>query len=249
MWNVNLLYQFKPVLFYNTPDFSQNILYLFNIPKQVVNNGFLQLSLDVVFLLSNIFLLISVKYNFKYGTSISILVAFINLGYSLLCQTFTSLSWQGFSCWFWMPFLFCSKTQQGFYFGLQSIRYLFLLFFFSAAIWKIRTGAIFNIEQMRGVLALQHSVYLTSSTSDFFSNFIIFLLQHKWLCYFLYLGATLIELMFVIGFFTRKFDKLLIVLFLLFVTFDFLLMQINYFSWIAYLPCLWYSKKVVFAKS
>ncbi len=59
--------------------------------------------------------------------------------------------------------------------------------------------------------------------------------------YAIYLTAFLFEFAFVIGFFTRKLDRFFIVIFCLFIMFDYLLMGINYFSWLPFLGTLYFS--------
>lgn len=183
-----------------------------------------------------------VTVNKKGQSYIAVLTGIFNFVYTLLLSSVTPLSISGFAGWILLPWIFVSRSDTGFYFSLNSIRYLFLLFFFSAGLWKIRTGAIFNTEQMSGVLLLQHAAYLVDAPSDWFTKCVNYLVIHKQFSFLLYLSVTAAELVFVIGFFTKKYDKVLMVIFLLFVLFDFILMRINYFPWVAFLGCLWFAK-------
>jgi hypothetical protein len=67
--------------------------------------------------------------------------------------------------------------------------------------------------------------------------------------YALYLAATAIELLFAIGFFTKKYDKWLIAGFLAFLAFDYWVMRIPYFEVMPYLLCLYFSKYSIPEKS
>lgn len=114
--------------------------------------------------------------------------------------------------------------------------------FFSAGLWKIRAGGIFNPEEMGAILLKQHAAYLIHSPGDWFSRIINYLVINYRFSYLLYLASIIMELFFIVGFFTKKADKLLILIFLLFVLFDFFLMRINYFAWVTFVGCLWFTK-------
>jgi hypothetical protein len=121
------------------------------------------------------------------------------------------------------------------------MRYIFLLIFFSTACWKIRAGGIFNPEQMSGILVSQHSACLAAHPAGWYAKFIMFFISSGKISYTIYILATALELFFFIGFFTKRFDRLLICLFLLFILFDCFFMKINYVSWASFLGCLWFS--------
>lgn len=159
-----------------------------------------------------------------------------------MLSTFSALSIEGFMGWILLPLLFVFKSERGFYYLLNTMRYIFLLIFFSTGLWKLRAGGVFNLEEMSGILVKQHAAYISQQPNDWFANFIHYLVVHYKTAYLLYLATVMVELSFVVWFFTKKFDKILMVLFLLFVLFDFILMRINYFSWVAFLLCLWFAK-------
>lgn len=235
-----LLHQLKPVFFFNRLDFSLNILFLTGIQQTVIKNYSFQYVLDSLFLLLPLLMVFSV--NGKKQVYLALLNSVFNIIYALTLSSVTPLSIEGFVGWIFLPLLFIFSTERGFYFSVQIIRYIFILIFFSAGLWKIRAGGIFNMEQMSATLLIQHAAYITQAPTDWFTRCINYLVIHKELSYLLYLISTIAELVFVIGFFTRKFDKILILIFLIFILFDFLLMRINYFSWVAFLGCLWFAK-------
>ncbi|HQW85075.1 MAG TPA: hypothetical protein PK987_11455 [Ferruginibacter sp.] len=239
-FNSLLLHQLKPVLFINRLDISLNILFLTGIQKAVIQNNFLQLLLDILYLFFPFTLLLTV--NSKKQIYAAIGNSVFNFIYALLLSSFSTLSIEGFVSWILLPLLFLFNSEKGFYYVLHSMRYVFLMIFFSTGLWKLRAGGIFNIDEMSGILLKQHAAYISQQSNDWFSSVIHYLVVHYKFSYTFYLATTLLELTFVVGLFTRKFDKLLIVLFILFVCFDFVLMRINYFSWVAFLGCLWYAK-------
>jgi hypothetical protein len=241
-FNGLLLQQLSPVFFINRLDFSLNLLFVTGIQNAVINNYWLQFLLDGIYLLATLLLVFTTLINSRFRYAAALFSLVVNFMYALLISSLTALSIEGFVCWILLPVIFIFKSETAFYYGLQAMRYIFLLIFFSAGLWKIRAGGIFNVEQMSAILLLQHSSYVTADPGNWFSKFIIYLVNNTWLSYGIYLLATLAEIAFIIGFFTKKADKFLILTFVLFAVFDLFLMRINYFSWLSFLFCLWYAK-------
>ena len=238
----SLLHQLNAVFFINRLDISVNFLLLTNLPKTVINSLMLQNVFDIMYILLAFLLCITVYVNSKFQYWLAITSVVFNLIYAILLSILSPYSIEGFVGWLLLPLLFAFKSDKAFYYLLNLMRYFFILVFFSAALWKIRTGAIFNMEEMSGILARQHIAYITASPEDWFSKLVTYLVTNWRLSYFLYLGATLIEFIFCIGFFTKRYDNLLIIIFIVFLLFDFLLMKINYFSWVTFLGCFWYGR-------
>jgi hypothetical protein len=240
--NASLLHQFQPVFFTNRLDFSLNLLVLTDLPALVIRNSFVSFFLDTLYFLLPALLVLLCLINNKFQYFIALLNSIFNFIYALLISSLSAYSIEGFVGWILLPLIFTFKTDKGFYYALSSVRYVFLLIFFSAGVWKIRAGGIFNVEQMSGILIAQHAAYITGYTEDWFTKAIEYLISHSKVSYTFYLTAAIAELVFLIGFFTKKYDKFLIIIFLLFVLFNFIIMRINYFSWVAFLGCLWFSK-------
>ncbi len=152
---------------------------------------------------------------------------------SLYVQCYTlypSNSIEGHIGWLLMPLLFASTRLSSFYFVLHGLRYYFLFFFASAAIWKFRLGGIYNPEQMSGILLYQHTAFLFNAPDSWYSHLVYWVIQHSFAGWLLYAAATALELSFITGFFTRKYDRWLFAGFLLFLVMDLLVMRIPYFE-------------------
>ena len=236
-----LLHQLKPVFFLNRLDLTLNIIFLTNLHHEVISHPWLQILLDALYLFLPLILCISCWRGYRVQYVLAIATAFFNLVYAVLLSSLSPLSTEGFTGWILLPLIFAFRSEASFYYILHSVRYFFLLIFFSAAVWKIRAGGLFNTEQMSAILLKQHAAYLAGMRDDWFSKLIYYLVKHERLSYLIYLLATLMEGVFLIGFFTKRYDRALILVFLSFVTFDYFLMRINYFSWTAFMGCLWYS--------
>ena len=237
-----LLHQLRPVFFHNRLDMTVNVLMLTNLHIAVINSPFLQMLFDSLYFLLPLLLCMAIFARHRLQYFLAILTAVFNLVYAVLISSTSPLSMEGFSGWIMLPLLFAFKSEQSFYYILHTLRYFFLLIFSSAALWKIRAGGIFNLEQMGAILVKQHAAYLVGQPNDWFAGLIRYLVNHQKLSYGIYLLGTVSELVFIIGFFTKKHDKALIIIFLVFIVLDYFLMQINYFAWSAFLGCLWYSK-------
>ncbi len=160
------------------------------------------------------------------------------------CYTlFPSNSIEGHIGWLFMPVLFAAGNLKSFYYLMHALRYYFLFFFATAGIWKFRQGGIFNWDQMSGILLQQHKEFLFNSPDSWYTHLIYWIVQHPAVGWSLYASATLLELSFAIGFFTRKYDCWLYRAFLLFLVMDLFIMRITYFELLPLSLPLLFSKK------
>jgi len=121
------------------------------------------------------------------------------------------------------------------------IRYYAIFTLFSAGLWKAYRGSLFTPNQMSEILKHQHIDYLISYPDAYFSHFINYLIAQPNLANLFWYGAWFLELSFVIGFFTRRFDKVLGSLFILFFIIDYLLMHLCFVEFcifaLVFYPC------------
>gem|GEM_PF-2959832 len=80
------------------------------------------------------------------------------------------------------------------------------------------------------------------SEAGWFVQLIKYLINHTLLSFVLYWLVILAELLFLIGLFTKKYDKLLLWILIGFIVFDYFLMEINYFSWLPFSLLFYFSK-------
>ena len=143
--------------------------------------------------------------------------------------------------WLLFPLLFCCNGMRSFYVVFHALRYFFLYFLFSAGIWKLAKGGAFLPTQMSAILMEQHKDFLVTSPGYWQTDLIYSLIKMPITSFVLYWIGLIIELCFVIGFFTRRYDRVLITLFILFLVFDYLIMRIPYFEVAPFLLILLYS--------
>lgn len=241
-WFNGLLFSsVNPVFFLNRLDLTRNIFMLGNLQHFIINYQWLRVCLDVTYLVLPVILTVTVLVNFKGNAIIAFCTIAFTLVYAIFFSAFTYISIEGYISWILVPLILSARTTKGFYYYLHAIRILFVLFFVSAAIAKIRSGVIFNTEQMAAILLKQHNIYLVSNPDDWFTKSINFIVEHKAIGYIFFVCGTIAELLFATCFFTRRFDGYLIWVFCIFLAGDLFLMRINYFTWMVFMGCFYYS--------
>ena len=214
---------------------------LSDIQHGLINSRELRIVFDVFYLMLPVLLVYSCLKEKKVQTLLAVCTGIFIINYNYFFSITSFVSIEILLAWMLIPFIFTARKTNNFYFNLHCIRILFILFFFSAALWKIWGGGIFNPAQMAGVLVSQHAE-LMIHTDNWFTKMLQYLITNSELSYALYFIAFLTELFFITGLFTRRVDKLLILLFLLFAVFNYFLMEINYFTWLPFMGCFYFSK-------
>jgi hypothetical protein len=128
-----------------------------------------------------------------------------------------------------VAFLACFKKNENFNLIYSFSRLYTCFIFCSAAIWKLSRASVFYEDQMTNILIQQHGFKLVEQNPNLF-NCQIWLIKHPVISNGLWLAAFVLELFFLIGFFTRKLDKLLLILLFVFLIMDLMIMNINFFE-------------------
>lgn len=242
-FNGMFLYQLQPFFFFTTLDFTTWLVMLTNLHKWLLQDSWRLLMADVVFYLQPlIYYLVSInKPRLTFVTALIMLL--VNYSYVTIYCSYPSNSLQGHIAWLFFPLLFLSQSLRTFWFILNGLRYYFLYFFFSAGIWKLTQQGFFYTDTMSGVLQLQHKSLLTDSGKESVrADIYNWLITHPVISSLFYKAATLSELFFGVGFFTKKYDMILAFIFLLFLIFNVLIMRIDYWEVTPFLITLYYSK-------
>ncbi len=246
----HLLFQVAPVFFYNKLDVTLNVLMLTHIHQFVITHYWSCYILDALFIITNLGLIYCFNARHKFLKYICIATIIFNISYCLLLSIFGIQSIEQCIALFFMPIIFYKNDFKWFHFSVNTIRFIFISIIVSAALWKLRTLSVFNPEQMSGILLHQHTAYLINNSETVYGQFIRFIINHTTLSFIIYLAGIIAELIFVIAYFTKKIDRLLIIVLLLFIVLDLLLMRINYFSWLPFMLCFYYSdyKQTAFSR-
>jgi len=166
----------------------------------------------------------------------------VNWFYVQVYTLYPTNSIEGHIGWLLFPVLFMMRGLGSFYYVFHGLRFFFLYFFVSAGFWKIYEGGLFNIGQMSNLLLYQHKEQLVSSAGHWYTDFIYWMVRNPVISYMLFLLSTLMELAFLTGFFTKRYDRWLLRIFLLFIVADLIIMKINYFEVLPFLLTLYYSR-------
>lgn len=235
----------QPVFFLNKLDFTFSILLFSNLQHALIKSNSLRVAFDLIYLLLPVILVYTCFTNKKVLPFMAILTSVFSLVYSLYFSSVTFMTPPGFAAWTLVPLIFYTTSVKGFYYNFHSLRIVFILLFFSAALWKIYEGGVFNSEGMSSILLFQHVNYLVADAHTLYARFITWLIRHTYITYSFYLLGFFAEFVFITGLFTRKYDRFLILMFCLFLLFDYILMAINLFSWAPFMGCFYFSRFIL----
>lgn len=238
-WNDMLLYQQQPNFITTTFD-----VFAWMFMRTGISQWLLQtkqfLLFDVIYYTAPLLLLAANFSKQKLVPVAAFYVLIVNWIYLQSYFLFPISSYTIFIVWLIFPAIFLANNEKMFALLFDGARYFFLYFFLSAGLWKIRSGGLFNPEQLSAILLDQHKEMLTNSPGYWLSGFYYWLILHINLSYSLYIGATLMELSFIVGFFTKRFDRILIVLYFIFLFADYFIMRIPYYETLPFLLTLYF---------
>jgi hypothetical protein len=242
LWQGLFLFQVQPIVFNNRFDLFTWMIMKTGIHRSLLHDSGLRIVFDLAYYSMPLCYVLAYKRSIRTASLMAVVMAIVNYLYIQCYTLYATSSIEGFIAWLLFPFLLMSVRLKSFYLVLHGLRYFLLFFFVSAAAWKFVQGGIFNFNQMSGIFLFQHKEYLTSSPDASYTAFIYWFIRHPYVSYFLYLAATLLELSFITGFFTRKKDHLLLIAGIVFLVTDLIFMRISYLEILPLLLPLLFSK-------
>lgn len=234
MW----LFQFQPSIFLNRFDGFTWLFMQTGIHQWLLGNKEGWFLFDTAFYALPLIYFLANNVLKTGSTLVAVVMLLVNWVYVQCYTLYPTNSIEAHTAWLLFPLVFIAGNPATFRLLLGGLRYFFLYFFASAGIWKLASGALFHPEQMSGVLLFQHADLLLTSPGYWQTEMIQWLIDHPGLGQFLYVFTTLLELSFIIGFFTRRYDRWLILAFLLFLVADHVVMRIPYYEVLPYLITL-----------
>lgn len=129
-----------------------------------------------------------------------------------------------------------SRNRQRFVCVWAALRLYVCFLFGSAALWKLGRVGFLAPEQFSNILIEQHIEYLYQYPESPYSSFILWLSGQLILSASLWSGAIALQLSFLLGFFSKRFDKFLAFFLLLFLCSDALLMRLHFWPYLLYAP-------------
>ena len=215
------------------------ITHLFGIPN-LISNPIISLSIDAVLILLPIIILYRV-FNDKKINKLAAILCLLFGFYILTIYCYPTLSIRKYLGLVLIPIAFIFTSKKRYYFYLELMRYYVLFIFTSASLWKILRGVAWDNNHMYLTLKAQHIDNFVNWPDHFITKLIATIIEHPTYCSMLFLTAVASQLFFAVGFFTKKYDNLLALLLIVFILSDYLVMRIEYWEFIVFLP-LFYGK-------
>ena len=130
--------------------------------------------------------------------------------------------------WVLMPLMF--KSEKNKMFAFEFLRYWILFFYTSSAILKFWGDGVFNTNHLGNILTQQFLPYFIEHDLGVRTLINSYLVNYKNMAQLLFFGAIIFEMLTFIGFFTKKYDKLIGIFLVAFHLFNWLLMDISPFG-------------------
>lgn len=147
--------------------------------------------------------------------------------YFLLFNMVTAHFYHGFFAVVIISIPFWSKNEKRFNLLWEGLRYYLLYIFTSAALWKIFRGSVFYQEQLSNILKHQQLDLLLQQPQNYQAHCVQYLIAHPETSHVLLIANVALQLFFILGFFTKKFDSLLFVLAIIFCSANYFVMGIT----------------------
>lgn len=238
-FNGMLLYHMQPAFFYTRQDVFTWVFMQTGLHRWLLNNTARCLLLDVLFYTAPAVYFLHYRNNRRTAYLSAIYMLVVNWVYVQCYTLYATNSIEGHVAWLLFPFVLMPKNDETFEVLLDGLRYFFLFFFASAGLWKLVQGGVFNPAQMTGILLYQHKALIATSPGYWQTDLVLWLIKHQQISFSMYVSATVVELLFITGFFTKKYDKVLLILFVLFLVMDYIIMRIPYFEITPLVLTLW----------
>ena len=212
----------SPVLIDPSIDNTYWVLHWLNIPYLTTHSLVWSALLDVlIFLLPVMASIVSGRQ--IYAVAFSLLVFIYQITYS----TYATHHYHSLIAILVLSVPFWFGPGRRFTFLWEAGRYYFFFIFSSAALWKLSRGAIWDSGQMSSILMAQHAQTIYEYPSSMLTHFHSYLIAHPVLARLFLISAFIMQLSFLGGFFTKKYDKIYILLFIAFFVVNYPLMQIK----------------------
>lgn len=217
----SLMHQWQqPILIYPEADNVYWILHMLYIPQFIMQNAIAASCFDFVLIFSTIlFFIFPEKVIFAW---ISVLCFWM----LQICFGSSAGHHYGHVGFLLVPICFLAKNNSKFSLLWQLVRYWILFLFVCAGVYKFYYGGFFQISNMASILKANNNHDL----NGWYGNQILYLINHPSTAQLFYQAAAIIQVSFIIGFITRRFDFLIVILLFLFFLFDFLLLHISFWE-------------------
>lgn len=189
-------------------------------PQLLFSYGFLPIVFDVLLVLLPVLFAFTLKRGFAIGFFALLLLYFV--AYNMV----TGHHYHALVGAILIAVPFFTKNEIRFNLLWQAVRYYWLYILASAALWKIIRGSVFYTHQLSNILKAQQLDLLVQQPHSFQAQVVQYLIANPTVSHAVLLVNVLIQLTFIVGFFTKRFDSLLFVLAIVFTIANYFVMSI-----------------------
>ena len=213
------------------------LVYFTGLPQLLLSNIYILYFLDCFILLLIIAVIIK-PLNIWFAQGLLILLFIF---YTIFTAHLGHRNYQSGYLFVLLPFLFFKVQNKQIIF--EFTRYFLLFFYISAAFFKLESGSLFDPNHFSNAVTNQFTPYFLEQSYSLRTSFNLFLITHHSFAQSLYFGATILEFIAIIGFFTKRFDQYLAAGILLFHVANWFIMDIAPIGQIAFICTLFFSQK------
>lgn len=216
-----MLFQLEnPVLTYSQANRTLWLLLISTIPQTIIASSIWALVVDI-----SLFTLAIIAFVFPQKRSINILFSVVLTLYVLIFSLYNAHFNHSFVGLLFTSYLLCF-SEKAFETGKDLLRYYTCFIISSAGLWKIFRGHVFNFDQFTNIIQHQFGIDLLQNSDRYHIH--SYFINNPTVAYVFFIFIVVVQISFLVGFFTKRYDKWLGVLFILFFIGDFLIMQLPF---------------------
>ncbi len=214
-----------PVFIYPYVDLTYWALHLINIPQFISRHYGLALCFDILLFIAALggFFFIQ-KRVFPITFGILYLIYFVSYNSFGIHHTHCMVGVLLISIPFWF------RNNRTFTLLWEGLRYFTLWIYFSAFLWKLLRGSLFNYHQGLANFMNENATHIALNPDGWLTPLYTFFIAHPGLSFVASTIAILMEGLFFIGFFTKKYDWWWFVLPIIFHTMTYLFIHVMFYE-------------------
>lgn len=210
----------QPVFLFEQTETVYRLFLASGIPQFVTGNAFVSIAFDVALFVLPLAFVFTLRRGFAIAFSVLLLIYFFT--YNLV----TGHHYHGLAGAILITIPFWTKNPTRFELLWQACRYYLLYIFSSAALWKILRGSVFYKEQMSNILKAQQLDLLLQQPDSFRAQAAQYLIANPDIAHAVLIINVVVQLCFLVGFFTRRADSILFILLIVFCAANYFVMNI-----------------------
>lgn len=221
LWASSLFTGMKhPVFLFQQNEWAYQLFLQINIHQTITGHFLVALLFDLALFTTPALFIITLKRAYAIAFSGLLLIYFFTF------NLVTGHHYHGLIAAIVITLPFWTSKEQHFNLLWQAARYYWLYIFVSAALWKILRGSIFYTEQLSNILQAQQLHLLLQKPDSPHAQMVQYLIANNTTAHAVLIINVLVQLSFLIGFFTKKFDHLLFALAFIFCLANYFVMSI-----------------------